>query len=59
MRQKTAVLLLFTAATAINLADDHQAEDDPPTFAGIDLNENGLGDFVEEKEKADQDLAEA
>ena len=50
MRQKTAVLLLFTAATAINLADDHQAEDDLPTFAGIDLNENGLGDFVEAKE---------
>ena len=71
MRQKTAVLLLFTAATAMNLANQQQSgeldtdshgspeTESPPLFAGIDLNENGLGDFEEAKSKADQDVAEA
>ena len=72
MRQKTAVLLLFTAATAMNLANQQQSgelvdtdshgspeTESPPLFAGIDLNENGLGDFEEAKSKADQEVAEA
>ena len=59
MRIFSAASLLFASTTAIFLEDENQASARPRLFSGLDLNQNGIPDLQEAREKAARLAVEA